>query len=35
MHFSCPSGPHYTAIPPFCDRAAANSKGELGILEAG
>ena len=25
----------YTAIRPFCDRAAANSKEELGILEVG
>ena len=32
MHFSCPLCLHYTAIQPFCDRAAANSKEELGIL---
>ena len=33
MHFSGPLRLHYTAIRPFHDRAAANSKEELGILE--
>ena len=35
MHFSCPLRLHYTAIPPFCDRATANSKWDLGVLELG
>ena len=35
MLFSCPSRLCYTASRPFCDREAANSKEELGILVVG
>ena len=31
--FLCPLCLHYTTIRPFCDRAAANSKKELGITQ--
>ena len=35
MHFLRPLRLHYTAIRPFCDRAAAISKEVLGTLEVG
>ena len=35
MHFSCPQHLRYTVIHGFCDRATANRKEELGIIEVG